>query len=191
MLAPTADLCLRPEPASLGSPWQRSARLRIALPVNDKSRFRRSRMCRCIGIFWLGRKLQHGRALAFAKMRDQHNLAVGKFQRIMMGAGVIHVHLPEPGNLMRQRLGPPEQKVEAGEMALDLVLEGDLGARKQADGYSRFVPRGKAAGGCIPELRGDQLVSDPGGPGRNAVQAVVAHGKELRFVQRPCNPQRC
>ena len=62
-------------------------------------------MCRCIGIFWLGRKLQHGRALAFVEMRDQHNLAVGKFQRIMMGAGVIHVDLPEPGNLMRQRLG--------------------------------------------------------------------------------------
>ena len=59
-----------------------------------------------------------------------------------------------------------------------LFFEGDLGARKQADGYSRFVPRGKAAGGCIPELRGDQArPSDPGGPGRNAVQAVVAHGK--------------
>jgi hypothetical protein len=40
-------------------------------------------------------------------------------------------------------------------------------------------------------LRGDQLVPDPGGPGRNAMQAIVAHGKELRFVKRPCNPDRC
>ena len=47
-----------------------STRLRIALPVKDKSRFRQSRMRRCIGIFRLGRKLQHRRALAFAKMRD-------------------------------------------------------------------------------------------------------------------------
>jgi hypothetical protein len=39
------------------SPWQRSTRLRIALPVKDKSRFRQSWMWRCIGIFRLGRKL--------------------------------------------------------------------------------------------------------------------------------------
>jgi hypothetical protein len=56
----------------------------------------------------------------------------------MMGAGVIHVHLPEPGHLMRQRLGPPEQKVEPSEVALDFVLEGDLGARKETDSYSRL-----------------------------------------------------
>src|SRR5258705_1540159 len=103
----------------------------------------------------------------------------------MMGAGVIHVHLPEPGQLMRQRLGPPEQKVEPSEVALDLVLEGDLGARKETDSYSRFFHRGKAAGGCIPELRGDQLVPDPGGPGRNAVQAVVAHGKSSDSYSAP------
>jgi hypothetical protein len=71
------------------SPWQRSTRLRIALPVKDKSRFRQSWMWRCIGIFRLGRKLQHRRALTFAKMRDKHNLTVGKFQRIMMGHGVV------------------------------------------------------------------------------------------------------
>jgi hypothetical protein len=40
-------------------------------------------------------------------------------------------------------------------------------------------------------LRRDQLVPDLRGPRRDAVQAVVAHGKELRFVQRPCNPDRC
>ena len=39
---------------------------------------------------------------------------------------------------MRQRLGPPEQKVEPSEVALDFVLEGDLGARKETDSYSRL-----------------------------------------------------
>jgi hypothetical protein len=70
-------------------------------------------------------------------MREQHDLAVGKLQRIMVRAGVVHVHLPEPCNPVRQRFGPPEQKLESGEMTLDLVLEGDLGARKETDGYPR------------------------------------------------------
>jgi len=124
-------------------------------------------------------------------MREQHDLAVGKLQRIMVRAGVVHVHLPEPCNPVRQRFGPPEQKLESGEMTLDLVLEGDLGARKETDGYPRFFQRGKAACSCIPELGRDQLVPDPGGPRRDAVQTVVAHDKELRFVQRPCNPEQC
>ena len=83
----------------------------------------------------LRRKLEHGRALAFAKMRQQHDRAVGKLQRIMVRAGVVHVHLPKPCDPVRQRFGPPEQKLEAGEMALDLiVLKGELGSRKETDG---------------------------------------------------------
>jgi hypothetical protein len=70
---------------------------------------------------------------------------------------------------VRQLPGPPEQKLEAGEMTLDLFLKGDLGARKEADRDLRFFHRGKTACCCIAELRRDQLVPDPGGPRRDAV----------------------
>src|SRR5436190_11469643 len=42
-----------------------------------------------------GRQLQHGCTLALAKAREQHQLPVRKFQRIVMGHGVVHVDLPE------------------------------------------------------------------------------------------------
>src|SRR5436189_6211741 len=42
-----------------------------------------------------GRQLQHGCTLALAKAREQHRLPVRKFQRIVMGHGVVHVDLPE------------------------------------------------------------------------------------------------
>ena len=33
---------------------------------------------------FLDRKLQHGHALAFAKLRYQHKLAIGEFDRVMV-----------------------------------------------------------------------------------------------------------
>jgi hypothetical protein len=56
--------------------------LRVALPVKDTPRFRQGRLSGGIRIFRLGRQLQHDRALAFAKMRQQQYLAVRKLQRI-------------------------------------------------------------------------------------------------------------
>jgi hypothetical protein len=56
----------------------------------------------------------------------QHDLAVGKLQRIMMRARIIHVHLPESRHSVRQDLCPSEEKLEAGKMALDLVLKSNL-----------------------------------------------------------------
>ena len=86
------------------------ARLRVVQPVKGTSRFRQEWMFG-FRFFGLRRKLQHDRALAFAKMREQHDLSVGKFQRIMVRARLVHVHLPESGDRVRQRPGPPEQKL--------------------------------------------------------------------------------
>src|SRR5918996_2339223 len=39
------------------------------------------------------RQLQHGRALAFAKLRHQHMASVGKFDRVMVTVGYMGVDL--------------------------------------------------------------------------------------------------
>jgi hypothetical protein len=137
----------------------------------------------------LRRKLQHGRALAFAKMREQHDLSIGKFQRIMVRAGVVHVHLPKSSDLVRQRPGFLEQKPEPGEMTLNFILKSDLGAWKEAHSHPRLFSRRKSACGCVPELRRDQLVADPGGPRRNAVQAVVAHIAVIEVMTDEIDPR--
>jgi hypothetical protein len=41
------------------------------------------------------RQLQHRRALALAKARNQHHLSVREFQRVVVSHGVVHVDLPE------------------------------------------------------------------------------------------------
>jgi hypothetical protein len=52
-------------------------------------------------------------------------------------SGVVHVHLPKSRDPVRQRPGLPEQKLQTGEMTLNLVLKSDLGTRKEADSYPR------------------------------------------------------
>ena len=42
-----------------------------------------------------GRHLQHARALAFAEARHENDLAVGKFQRVVVHARLVRVDLPE------------------------------------------------------------------------------------------------
>ena len=93
----TACSSRRPAPAtgagSLVLACQGFHHLGVAL---NTSGFGQSRLLGGIRFFCLRGKLQHGRALALAKMREQHDLAVWKFQRIMMRAAIVHVHLPEP-----------------------------------------------------------------------------------------------
>ena len=46
-----------------------------------------------------GPELQYRRALPSAKMGEQNDLAVGKFQRVVERAGLVHVHVPKPRHL--------------------------------------------------------------------------------------------
>ena len=49
----------------------------------------------------------------------------------MVGAGVVDVHLLEPCDLVRQRLGPPEQKVEPTKVALEFSKATSVPERRQ------------------------------------------------------------
>ena len=95
-------------------------------------------------------------------MGEQHDLSVRKLERIVVGALIVHVDLPEPGDLVGNgSLAPPRKdQLEPGQLALDLVFESDLGARKQAHRNGRLADRGKSAGGGIPELGRDQSIAD-------------------------------
>jgi len=77
-------------------------------------------------------QLQHRRALTHAQMREQHDLAVGELNRIVMRAWIIHVDLPEPSNpvtdVPRFLLEKTQEKSRL--LSLDVLIERDLGARK-------------------------------------------------------------
>jgi hypothetical protein len=53
----------------------------------------------------LYRQLQHRRALAYAQMREQHDLTIRELKRIVMGAWIFQVDLSEPSDLVNE--GPP------------------------------------------------------------------------------------
>src|SRR5215470_14316981 len=119
-------------------------------------------------------QLQHGRTLTLAQARDQHHLPVRKFQRIVMGHGVVYVDLPEaceslPDLLVWQNAGAKRR------LAFDILVERNFGAGQQADRNTRFAGRRKTARDGITELDRHQLVLDPGRPGRDMVQTIVTH----------------
>src|SRR6516165_11767806 len=138
--------------------------------------FRGRRVCR-------DRQLQHGRALTLAQARDQHHLPVREFQRIVMGHGVVYVDLPEacetlPDLLVWQNAGAKQR------LAFDILVERNFGAGQQADRNMRFAGRRKTARDGTTELGRHQLVLDPGRPGRDMVQTIVTHRRELLFLRK-------
>jgi hypothetical protein len=120
------------------------------------------------------RQLQHGRALALAQPGEQHHLPVREFQRIVVGHGVVQVDLPEAREPLSDLLVRQNADSKRG-LALDVLLECDLGAGEQANRHMRLADRGEAAGNGIAELRRHQLVLDLGRPGHGMVQTVITH----------------
>jgi len=71
------------------------------------------------------RQLQHRRALAFAQAREQHDLPVREFQRIVMDHSVLHVDLPEAREPLSDFLVGEDANAKH-RLALDILVERNL-----------------------------------------------------------------
>ena len=119
------------------------------------------------------RQLQHRCGLTGNQPRHHHNLSAGKFQRVMMDVRVIHIDLAESGDAM---LDPRFAEHAEGAVKLDVVVEGELGAREQADRHIGLTDFGKAAGDRLHKIGGNEPVRDLRRPRCDEMQTIVAHG---------------
>ena len=85
-------------------------------------------------------QLQHGRVLTFAQMSQQHDLAIGELQRIMMDLRLVLVDLPESSHLV-SNLAQWLPKTDG--LILHVLLEGEFGAGKQAYGHMPLSDSGE------------------------------------------------
>src|SRR5712691_5878875 len=153
-LAHAGEICTRSADENvLARPWRRS---------------RLGRARRTLS----GGQLQDGRALAFAQAREQHDLPVGEFQRIVVNAWLIEIDLPEARDALPDL--PGRKNAERG-LAFDIALECDLGAGQQAHRHVRFSNFREAAGDRVAELGRYQLVFDFRRSCCDMMEAVVTH----------------
>src|SRR5260370_32225194 len=130
------------------------------------------------------RQLQHSRALTLAQAREQHYLPVRKFQRIVMGHGVVHVDLPEAREPLPDLL--VWQNTDAKRwLAFDILVERDFRAGQQADRNIWLADRREAARDGLGEFGRHQLVLNPGRPGRDMVQTVITHRRDSFSYEKP------
>src|SRR5712671_3022922 len=97
-------------------------------------------------------------------MGEQHDLATGKLNSIVVGAWIIQVDLPEPPNPMSDvpRFFLEKTQEKSGLLAPDIAIERDLRTREKAYSHLRFSDCGESICGRVPKLRRNQLVSNLG-----------------------------
>src|SRR6516165_12108409 len=119
-----------------------------------------------------GGQLQYRCALAVAEAREQHQLSIREFQRIVMARGDIHVDLPEASEPL---LNFPAREKPTQSLAFDILVERDFRAGQQADRDIWLADGSKAASDGIVEPARHKLVFDFGRPRCNVVQTIVTH----------------
>src|SRR6516165_5893110 len=130
------------------------------------------------------RQLQHRRALAFAKAREQNHLSVREFQRIVVDGGIIRIDLPEAREPLPDLL--VWQKTDAERrLALDILIERNFGTGQQADRNIRLADRRKPARDGLGEFGHHQLVLNLGRTGRDMVQTIVTHRRDSFSCEKP------
>src|SRR6266481_8897551 len=99
-------------------------------------------------------------------MGQQHDLATGKLNGIVVCARIIQVDLPEPPDPVRDvpRFFLEKTQEKSGLLALDIAIESDLSAGEKAYGHLRLSDCGESVRRRVPKLRRNQLVSNLGWP---------------------------
>src|SRR5690349_7207761 len=99
----------------------------------------------------------------------------------MMHVRVVHIDLAESGYAM---LDPRFAKHAEGTVKLDFAVEGELGAREQADRHVGLTDFGKAACDRLHEIGGNEPVRDLRRPRCDEMQTIVAHGESTPIKGR-------
>jgi hypothetical protein len=87
--------------------------------------------------------LQNRGGLAGDQPSDLDDLPVREFNCVVVDARIAHVHLPKPCDfVMDSRFSEEAESA----LVLDLMVERQLRARKQADCHLGFADSGEAAG---------------------------------------------
>jgi len=113
---------------------------------------------------WRRRKLEHGSLLTHRKSRQEHNLSIREFERIMMRVERLFVHLPEYRSTVLDGIAFPNKKIPLchGYAA----RKGEFRSRKKAYGHVGRFGRSEAA--CPgTEVARREPVPDSGGAGAN------------------------
>src|SRR5215467_1163372 len=117
--------------------------------------------------------------LPFIEPRQQHDLAIGELERVMIGVKHAFVDLTKD----RNGVAGIDTKDE-GRLILDRRLEREFGTRKYADSHRTILRRGESS--CAgAEVVCDEFFAHFGWACSHAVQTVVAHIKELLSWKPP------
>ncbi len=117
--------------------------------------------------------------LPFTEPRQQHDVAIGELERVMMGVKRALVDLTKDRNGVTG-IGT---KHESGLM-LDWFLEREFGTRKYADSHRTILRRGESSGAGA-EVVCDEFFAHFGWARSHTVQTVIAHIKELLSAKPP------
>src|SRR5262252_4774764 len=117
--------------------------------------------------------------LPFMELRQQHDLAIGELERVMIGVKRALVDLAKD----RNGVAGIGWKHEGG-VILDWPLERQFGTRKYADSHRTILRRGESSRAGA-EVVCDEFFAHFGWARSHTVQTVVAHTKELLAWKPP------
>src|SRR6516225_3098425 len=131
-----------------------------------------------LGLRW---KREDSCLLPFAEPRQQHDVAIGELERVMIHLKHALVDLAKD----RNGVAGMGTKHEGG-FILDWCLEREFGTRKYADSHRAILRRGKSS--CAgAEVMCDEFFANFGWACSHTVQTVVAHIQELLSSKPPDN----